>query len=182
MKKLLTAIACTLALGLSATTAQALTVGDSRYLGQIVPGVPTNPTSEVAYINQLITMGVGTSTTFGSPSNTYNRSSNPCTPNLGGCPAATLVDATVDQTTFGAINVTGYEWLFVKYGGDSLVWYVGGLGTGVTFPSNSGGPGGGGFSHYALFNATGLTPDGGATVGLLGLGMLALGYLRRRIA
>jgi VPDSG-CTERM motif len=178
MKKLLTAIACTLALGLSATTAQALTIGDNRYLGSIVPGVPTNPTSEVSYINQLITMGLGTSTVIAP--NTFTRSSRPC-PSLGGCPTATLVDASVDQAPPGGpINVTGYEWLYAKYGGDSHVWWIGGLGAGVIIPPSNGTNND--LSHYALFNATGRTPDGGATLGLLGLGVLALGYLRRRVA
>jgi hypothetical protein len=184
MKKLLTAIACALTLGLSATTAQALTIGNTepRYLGSIGPGVPTSPTDEVAYINKLITIALGSSTAFGSPQvNTYTRSTNPCSSNLGGCPQATLIDAKDNQLPPGGpVNVTGYEWLYAKYGGDSHVWWIGGSGAGVTIPGNN--VGGQALSHYALFDATGQTPEGGATLGLLGLGVLALGYLRRRIA
>jgi hypothetical protein len=35
-------------------------------------------------------------------------------------------------------------------------------------------------SHYAITTSIPTVPDGGATLGLLGLGMLGLGYLRRR--
>ena len=181
MKKLLTAIACTLALGLSATNAQALAIDDSRYLGAIIPGTPTSPADEIDYINQLITMALNATTTISG--NLFDRSAIPCTPNLGGCPAATATGQSVDLAPpAGAVTVTGFEWLFAKYGGDSHVWWVGGLTTGVTIPGvNTGGQA---LSHYALFNATPTvtTPDGGATIGLLGFGMLALGYLRRRIS
>jgi len=194
MKKTLIALTCGLALALSASSAQALTIGDAdpRYLGEIDPAVPSDPANEVDYINKLISMLVSTSETTALVSppqpDTFTRSDNQCAGAGGGstidaCPAAVLGGADTNNEPLGSVDVTGWTWLYVKYGGDAHVWYVGDL-TGVqAVPLNNGpgGTGGQGQSHYALYNpSTVQVPDGGATLGLLGLGMLGLGYLRRR--
>lgn len=175
MKKLLTAIGCMLALALSASTAQALTVGDSRYLGEVDPGTPTNPTDEVSYINFLRGMAAPSSQVDGIGTNDFFRSANTClalTGNVSCNPAAVTAGSIKDDTdASNVIDASGFTWLYVKYGGESHVWYVAGLGT-VTVPEH-------GLSHWSLYDPT-VTPDGGATLGLLGLGMLGLGYLRRR--
>jgi hypothetical protein len=189
MKKTLIALTCGLALALSASTAQALTIGDAdpRYLGEIDPAVPSDPGNEVDYINKLISMAPNTieTTSVVSPpgADTFDRSDNTCgNPlELDSCPQATLVGADTgnDPTLTGSVDVTGYTWLYVKYGGDAHVWYVGDLSGVQPVPLNN--TGGQGQSHYALYNPTTVqVPDGGATLGLLGLGMLGLGYLRRR--
>jgi hypothetical protein len=178
MKKTLIALTCGLALALSASAAQAVTINDDNYLGSVSPGTPSSSAAQITYINWLIGMAVNTTDppppTPGD--NVFVRSDEPCG-DLGGCPLAT--DGISDQTPSGTVNVTGWEWLYVKYGGDAHVWYVGNLSGNISVPlSNTGGQG---QSHYALYNATTTqVPDGGATLGLLGLGMLGLGYLRRR--
>lgn len=185
MKKTLVALTCGLALALSAGSAQALTIGDAdpRYLGEIDPATPSNPDNEVAYINQLISMAPNATHT-GLNDNFFDRSDNQCGGPGGGstidaCPPAVLAGADTDNTPSGSVDVTGWTWLYVKYGGDAHVWYVGDLSGIQAVPLNN--LGGQGQSHYALYNPGGVTvPDGGATLGLLGLGMLGLGYLRRR--
>jgi hypothetical protein len=183
MKKTLIALTCGLALALSAGSAQALTIGDAdpRYLGEIDPGTPSDPASEVTYINQLIGMAVNTTASVGG--NDFDRSDNQCGGAGGGstidaCPLAVLGGADTGNDPSGSVDVTGWTWLYAKYGGDAHVWYVGDL-TGLqSVPLNN--VGGQGQSHYALYNPTVTVPDGGATLGLLGLGMLGLGFLRRR--
>ena len=180
-KTLLTAMACVLALGLSASTASALAIGDARYLGWVDPSTPANASGEVQSINDLLARPApsGPTTISGV---TYVRSSNTCG---GPCPAATttgnqqgLVDANVDGTT---ISVTGFTYLLAKYGTRAEVWYIGGLTGSQTIPLT--GSNGNGTSHYSLYNLTTTqVPDGGVTAGLLGLAMLGVGYLRRRIS
>ena len=192
MKKTLIILVCGLAL--SASNAQALAIGDAdaRYLGSIDPATPSDPSNEVDYINKLISMAVNTTETTAAVSppqpDTFDRSDNQCAGAGGGstidaCPTAVLGGADTGNDPSGSVDVTGWTWLYVKYGGDAHVWYVGDL-TGVqAVPLNNGpgGTGGQGQSHYALYNpGTVQVPDGGATLGLLGLGMLGLGYLRRR--
>ena len=188
MKKTLIILVCGLAL--SASNAQALAIGDAdpRYLGSIDPATPSNPETAVDYILKLFAMAVNTLDTTAVPSppqpDTFDRSDNQCAGAGGGstidaCPTAVLGGADTGNDPSGSVNVTGWTWLYAKYGGDAHVWYVGDL-TGLqTVPLNN--VGGQGQSHYALYNpGTVQVPDGGATLGLLGLGMLGLGYLRRR--
>jgi hypothetical protein len=79
------------------------------------------------------------------------------------------------------LNVSNWTYLLAKYGNVAYVWNVSNLTT-VTVTSNLAGVQNG-LSHYALFNpGTVTTPDGGTTLGLLGLGLMGVGYLRRRLA
>ena len=95
-------------------------------------------------------------------------------------PTAVLGGADTGNDPSGSVNVTGWTWLYVESdGGDAHVWYVGDPDGPQTVPLNN--VGGQGQSHYALYNpGTVQVPDGGATLGLFGLGMLGLGCLRRR--
>jgi hypothetical protein len=176
MKKILITMACVLALGLGAAPASALSIGDTNYLGSVDPSSPANPPSEAEYINFLISMPAPSSTT--DDGRDYVRSSNSCA-TFDGCPAATPVGADTNNDPLASVDVTGWTWLLAKYGTESHVWYVGDLAGLVSVPLNA--PGGG-QSHYSLFNPTTTVPDGGATAGLLGLAMLGVAYLRRRIA
>ena len=180
MKKTLIALTCGLVLALSASTAQAVTINDDNYLGSLANATPSDSASQITYINHLIGMAVNTTQTdppTNLPGNNTNftRSDEPCS-DFGGCPAATA--GISDQAPSANINVTGWTWLYVKYGGGAHVWYVGNLSGSIPVPLDGGALGG--QSHYALYNLTTQVPDGGATLGLLGLGMLGLGYLRRR--
>jgi hypothetical protein len=186
MKKTLLAIACGLVMALTAATAQAapLTTADTTFLGTADPGSPASPADEIYYINFLLSMAPGTSDSdnpLPNPPNTvYNfvRSSNAC----AGCPTATATGASqVDTGGPVTIDVSNYTYLLAKYGNVAYVWYVANLTT-VTVTSNLSGVQNG-LSHYALFNpGTVRTPDGGTTLGLLGLGLMGVGYLRRRLA
>jgi hypothetical protein len=181
-KTLLTAMACVMALGLNASTASALAIGDAdpNYLGFVDPGSPASADDEVHYIDFLL--GVPLSTTVvedppGPPPTTwsYTRSDNPCP----ACPEPTTDFADSNNQPSDSVDVTGWSYLLAKYGNESHIWYVGDLDGFVDVPLD--GPGGG-QSHYSLYNPGESVPDGGATAGLLGLAMLGLGYLRRRIS
>ena len=190
-KTLIATIGGLMMLALSASTAQALTIlaandTDPFFLGAVDPG-SGSPDDQAGLINNLLTIAAdagaddGFSVTIDG--RLYNRSDNACV----GCPAASttgeLADDTDPSTT---IDATNWVYLKAKYGNTMVVWYVENINDTVQIPANFG-PGGsapgagGGLSHWVLYNPTPPTvPDGGATLGLLGLGMLGLGYLRRR--
>jgi hypothetical protein len=191
MKKLLIATACAMVvLGLTATKASALTVGDSRFIGQVIDGIPSNLAAEVTYINSLLQVAAGVVDPQCNLATSEVCDRSQSTLNVSAFPTASATGATTTDTPSGAagtINTTGFTYLLAKYDAaqaGAYVWYVAGL-TSATVPDSLGtcGSTGCGISHYSLFNPTTTTvPDGGLTSGLLGLSMLALGYLRRRLA
>jgi hypothetical protein len=74
-----------------------------------------------------------------------------------------------------------YDWVLAKWGKDVEVYYIGDLTgvielTRVNFEAK-----GHGLSHYTLFNRTAV-PETGATVALLGLGLLGLWTFARRVS
>jgi hypothetical protein len=187
MKKTLLAIACGLVMALTAATAQAapLTTSDTTFLGTADPGSPANLADEIFYINHLLAQALGTTDLNVNPPPdppntlyTFVRSNNAC----AGCAAATATGATqVDTGGPVTIDVSNFTYLLAKYGNVAYIWNVSSLTT-VTVTSTLAGVQNG-LSHYALFNpGTVTTPDGGTTLGLLGLGLMGLGYLRRRLA
>jgi hypothetical protein len=83
----------------------------------------------------------------------------------------------------GSIDITGWTYMSAKFGHQEAHYYIGGL-SGLLdvdndlyspFPSTAGG-----LSHISFFNRASV-PDGGATAALLGLGLVALGLIRRKI-
>ena len=196
MKKLVAiASACVMVLGLTATNASALAVGDQYFIGHVNDGIPSSEAEEAQYINSLLVLSAGAAaapcTVPSAVTETCDRIGS--TLNVSGFADATATGSFKQDTgTPNSIDVTGFTYLLAKYDATkagSWVWYVGGL-TGVqTVPQALGScgtakaPSGCGLSHITLFNpSTVTTPDGGLTVGLLGLSMLGLGYLRRRLA
>lgn len=182
MKKLLIPMALAVVLAFTPTTAGAattLTTALPEYLGSVDPGSPASPADEVEYINLLLSLGANAQATIDG--HTYDTSANDC----AGCPAAVL-SGQQSVNTGGpvlALDVSLFTYLLVKYGNTSYVWNVANFTT-VDIPSTLNGfnfPGTG-LSHYALFTPGGGVPDGGTTAGLLGLAMLGLGYVRRRMA
>ena len=190
MRKKLTAIGSALALTLlSASGASALTVGDAFYVGVIIDGVPASPGDEVNYINSLIQVAPNTldpTCNLDTDEACDRTGSNQFAANT--LPTANLTGAVrVETGTLTSFTAGDFEYVLAKYGsgpsgGGSHVWYIATLDGTQTLPANFGGAGTPGISHYSLYNGTTTTvPDGGTTAALLGLSMVGLGMIRRRI-
>ena len=174
MRKTLIAVTTGLALALGAANADALTIGDVRYLGQIDDGAPADATSEASYINSLLDLAAGAAAAPCTLAASEDCDRINSTLSTVGKADAVAAGAVKEDPTDGTVSVTGFQWLLAKYGGESLVWYVGDLSGNQSVPTA-------GLSHLSLYNpGTTQVPDGGATLGLLGLGLLGLGYVRRR--
>jgi hypothetical protein len=191
MKKTLLTIALGLAMALPAVNAQAATlaIDDAYYIGSVDPGSPAELDMEAYFINFLLGMATPSTDSddpAGAPAQVYffDRSAL----DIAGCPGAAC-DLADDSTAVKPsiadltnLDLSGWTYLLAKYGNTSYVWYVAGL-TDVTLATPLGGGEDNGLSHYSLFNpGTTTVPDGGTTLGLLGLAMLGLGYVRRRMA
>jgi hypothetical protein len=88
-----------------------------------------------------------------------------------------------DETApFDSVSGTDYAYVLGKYGNISYLFYIGNLGAGPhTLPTTLGGHN---LSHLVAFTVTGGgpgVPDGGTTMSLLGMGILLLEGLRRRL-
>jgi len=186
MRKKLIGIGSALAMTLlSASAASALTVGGAGYVGLIIDGIPSNPADEVNYINGLIKLAPGSPTVdCPSPGDTEDCNRQGSTIPSASLPVANLTLASkVETGNLTTFNPGDYEYVLAKYGNDgSYVWYLVGSPGPFTLPSNFLGTTGSAISHYSLYNATGTSvPDGGTTAALLGLSLVGLGMLRRRI-
>ena len=192
MKKILISIGCVVALALSASSAQAvtiLTIGDSFFMGSVDPG-NGSPETEADLLNTLAGLTSGQNTTIGGID--YHRTTNTLCGFSGACPDADASLGIGQGTTNNTgINATDWTFLKAKYGNTMVVWYVAAINDTVNIPGTCGsgsasstdcfGESGGGLSHWILYNPTPPTvPDGGTTISLLGFGLLGLGYLRRR--
>jgi VPDSG-CTERM motif len=196
MKRALITVTCAVALLSSAARVEALTLSitDAYYLGFIDPANPADPSDEVFYVNFLASLAPGTvqtgvvNPTNPSHSYTFTRDDN----TFSGLESAVLVDHVRGTSTI-IPNVSEFFYALAKYGTVSHVWVLNELTGEVTLPATA--PGGG-LSHATLFTTSGGTtppggggggggpqvvPDGGATLGLLGFAMLALGFLRRQL-
>lgn len=185
MKKItLCAVVCALALGLAAPNALAdpLTIAGPNFLGIIVDGIPSNPASEVGYINTLLAQPTPSGPTAVG-TEVYVRSANTCG---GACPAAVLAGSMKDDTDpSNTIDVTGFTYLLGKYdagNAGSIVWYVGNLSGEQTIPSAFDDGGQYGLSHWSLYTTEQFqrVPDGGMTLMLLGGALVGLEGLRRK--
>ena len=146
----------------------ALTVGDNKFLGQLIPGTSGNA-QRTAYVNHMIGMGPGDFGLF--MGQVFNRSTN----NFGALPTAVFA---LNGTNTNIPLGTGlYSYLLARYSGVSYVWYVGNLSGNVQIPLLTGG---GLLLGWTLFSVGGQgVPDGGTTVMLLGAALGALGMTRR---
>jgi hypothetical protein len=150
------------------SVAQALSINSAGVVGTIDPGTPSSPAAEIDYVNQLLSMGANSTVSFGG--NTYQTGAN----DFNG-----VVSAPVHSDESG--NATGsgaYTWVLAKYGNTDWVFNIAALGGDV--PADMGK--GGGLSHWAGFGGSTTVPDGGATVALLGVGLVGLGMMRRKLS
>lgn len=166
-----------------AANVNALTTADTRYLGNIDDGIPSNLSDEMAYINTLIAQPLGSGpTAVGSEQ--YTRSNNLCG---GACPTAVLAGSTKNDNSNTTVNLGtgGFTYLLAKYDASqagAYVWYVGGLTGNVTVPGNLGscGSSGCGLSHTSLFNPGSTTVAEPGTLAAFALGLFGLALVRRR--
>lgn len=160
--------------------ADALSIGDVNDLGLINPNHPADPTDTASFVDILLDRPLNSGpTTIGA--NQYTRTGND--PLNGAYPDA--VFGTEPSGAPTSINLgSGYLYLVAKYDGPnygSVVWYVGGMTGTVTIPSTATN-GQYGLSHVYLYNPGHVSvPDGGATLALLGLGLVAVEGVRRRM-
>ena len=187
------AIAFAVAIMGFAPQALALDINSDEFLGLIIPGTPAGDADEVTYVNALLDLPLGGSTTvtINNQVNGIFRSNNECSGST--CEDAVLaglVKSTGENPSPDDINVTGFTYLLAKYDaeqGGSLVWDITGL-TSVDIPSNFGDCGNGagcGLSHYTLMNPGDTPPPSvpePGTLLLLGSAMLGLGFWTRKHA
>jgi len=184
-KTIIIGLAWVLALGLTATNANAttLSIGDAYYVGLAGDATPSSEAWEAIYIKTLIGLSAGQTDTQVEKV-TYNREDS----SLLGLPTVLLAGSVKDDTgEYAGIDVAGYSYILGKYAGHKpgagvFVWYVPGLTT-VDLPQRS--PGGNELGHYTLFAAgerdqSAPVPDGGGTLMMLGGSLVGLGALRRR--
>ena len=181
-----------------------------RLLGTVEPGTPGDEANELVMLNFLLdgnSMVDGYND--GAPSGT-NMGDNPLDPNPNGKPeeyilrfsSSTLIPspggaplgtgwADKDESGNHTVDLGGstYEWIAAKYGRNTGFFYIGDLSGEIVLPTMKWKPsfectvwdGDNGLSHTTLINPIGTTvPDGGATILLLGVAMLALGSLKRK--
>lgn len=159
--------------------------GDANFVGVIQPDTPSNPASEVDYINELIMLAAGAGP-VACDGQTCDRSDSTL---AGPFDMAVLAGADKQEgsdTTFSTGEI--WQYILAKYagggesGGGALVWYFDEGVTGdITVPGAAFDPERG-LSHISLYNGTTSVPEPG-TLTLLGLGLLAaFGIQRRRQA
>lgn len=173
--------AVVLALGSTAKAVTMLDFGDSQELGQVLFGIPSGDAARTTYVNTMIGLPLGGSTTvtIGTHTNTVTRSNN----DFG--PLPTAVFALNGTSTTINLGTGLYSYLFAKYDGPnagSEVWFVGNLSGIITIPAVGLAGQNYGLSGWTLFGpgSGGHVPDGGATAALLGLGLAGLAGLRAK--
>src|SRR5687768_11312752 len=181
--KIMLATALTMVTLVSHTTA--LSITSANYLGSIDPGSAANEAYEAAYINYLIDMVPGDTDlnvpaadvpVDGPKEYDFRRSANTFS-SLGDVSAAGALKSP-DDPAAGPIDISGVQYLLAKYGEVAHVWYVGNLTGNQSIPVDLGR--GAGLSHYTTFRSIAV-PDGGTTAALLGVAMLGLTALRRKV-
>jgi hypothetical protein len=155
-------------------------------IGSVTPGTETSTAANSAYIYALIFRNNNDTT-----SSPYDLAGTTYSLNVDTGTTLPFPDplGTVDTGAVGgddSVDVTGFEYLIIKYGGakgSALVFNVAGLVGDVTVPDT--GVTGGNANKYLLFNSVAGTPtrvpDGGATAMLLGVGLFGIGALRRKL-
>lgn len=170
----------------ASATAIATTVNffDSRELGFVNYGIPSDGVSRTTYLNTMIGLSLGGSAivTTTSIDNTVTRSMN----NFGPLAQAVLGTQATYGSDLSSVNINlgtgGYLYLLAKYDGPnygSEVWYVGGLSGIITIPGSAA-SGQYGISGTALFTGSNV-PDAGSTALMLGAALSGLSLVSRRL-
>jgi hypothetical protein len=166
--KTVTKIAATLAVISFMSVAKALSLSDAGVVGKVVPGTPASVTEERGYVNKLLSMGANQSTTLSG--NTYTTGATDYN--------GTVTGGTQNNTGSNA-GATSFLYVLAKYGQDSWVFNMNDFAGNIPLNIGTGGQ----LSHYTGFGTrTTTVPDGGATVALLGVGLLGLGAVRRKLS
>jgi hypothetical protein len=175
---LLSAAVCAVMLAFSQNTS-ALTIGDTHELGQVRPPVPEGDAFITQYVNFMIGLSLGGSghVIVGPHNILVTRSMN----DFGPLPSPATLALRGTGTTIDLGTQGTYDYLFAHYGGPgggfAEVWYVGNVSGTITIPAIGLGHG---LSGWALFTGpSGVVPEGGATVMLLGAALAAIGVARR---
>lgn len=116
----------------------------------------------------------------------YNTFLNP------GAALAAPVGLGVSFSGLNPINITGYSYAVIHYGtgpggigqgGGVVVWFLNNMTGLFQFDLNGSGPNGnGGISFVRLYGPGGATvPEGGATIGFLGLAFVGIALARRKL-
>ena len=173
------AIGCVCSAGFVAqTNAISLTFDQVTFLGQL-DRVGGGKDKEERYIAQLA--GMTPNTTSSVDGRTYTRSGH----GFDSLPAADF-EFRENHGHTGIILDGSYDYLLARYGSSAtVIWYVGGLAGSYDLPASYNGKDN--VAHYSLFqsergnnpSAAVRIPDSGSTLGLLGLGVVSLGFLRR---
>jgi hypothetical protein len=164
----------------------AITVDSTYLIGHVVPGSPSGDQVEIDRLDYFIGQhnGLNPAAPDGNAYTLdFGSSVFPPLPPLPENDGTGTGQIGATGTSL-AIDVTGWTYLMVKWANDSYYYYVAGLGevdvvNDVVFNDNGKAQNA---SHYRLFVGNDRNvPDGGLTLGLLGLGLTFVEGLRRRI-
>lgn len=188
MKKTIIAICCVLALVLSVTIAQAITMldfGDEYYVGQIVDGIP--PSNEPAFMNVLTSLNAnqipvalddeGNTPDVGEPYEIYNRIGSSLPDILPEVPS--VYEGQNEDPGFEKTVVTGTPTYFLgKYNqakAGSFVWLLNEAGK-FQLPSKDPIEDKYGLSHSSVWRSV---PEPGTCFLILGLVLVCLPAIKR---
>jgi hypothetical protein len=183
MKRFLLAVTCLVCALAVAVPASSAVLGLEFLVGTVEPAVPADPSDELTYSNNLITFWNGGADPSGG-GYTYD-----VTIAGAGGSVPTPLDLATGGVQFDAgdvsgLDLTGYTYVFAKFGQDGALYYLDGSITSLDGFDPAWGPftqQGGGLSHVTLFGpGTTRVPEAG-TLMLLGFGLAGVGTLRRFI-